>query len=499
MANIVSGFNLVLLFIFSLCYLYQAVYVIFVLVKDIREKRKPLEPEGPLNRYAVLISGRNEELVIGELVKSLKNQEYPEELLDIYVIADNCTDNTAKVAREAGARVFERNDQVKKGKSHALHYAITNIIKELGDENGRTPYTGYFVFDADNVVDSRFVAAMNRGWNRGYKVLTSYRNSKNYESNWVSAGSALWFLREAKFLSNARYLMNSSCAISGTGFMIGADIIEKRNKGWIHHLLTEDIEFSTDCISSGIRIGYVHEAHVYDEQPTTMSDSWKQRLRWAKGFYQVLLRYGKRLSRGIGKQKGGRWACFDMTMTIAPAMLLVLASVSINIVFCLIGVVQLTCMAVDVQGVAASTGGVITGDNPFSDALGLMTGSVFQGDTLNQFNTSHVSTVIGYAEARATIITSVFSFLGSFGSFAGIMFVFGLITTITEWRHIHTTPAKKIKYIFTFPFFMLTYVPIALVAIFKKVEWVPIKHNIVRTAEEVVAGGSGVKPGPPRQ
>lgn len=488
MATFVNTFNLFLFFVFSLCYMYQAVYAVIVLVKDHRRKVDVVD-DAPLHKFAVMIAGRNEEAVIGELVRSIKNQDYPEELIDIFVIADNCTDNTAEVSAAAGAEVLVRNDRLVVGKSHALDFALNRIRVLYGDESGRTDYDGYFVFDADNVLDPGFVAAMNRGMNRGYQVLTCYRNSKNYDSNWISAGSALWFLREAKFLSNARYMMGSSCAISGTGFMISADILES-NGGWIHHLLTEDIEFSTDCIAHGIRIGYCADAYVYDEQPTTMRDSWRQRMRWAKGFYQVLLKYGSFLFNGIFRDKGGRFACYDMFMTIAPAMLLTLAGVAVNLAFCLTGIVQMAGIAASVQTVAASTGASIAADSSwFTMATGMMSGSLFEGDPLSSFNTSQVSTMLAYAEARATIVTSVLSLGGCFLSFAVVMLVFGTLTTITEWNHIHAKASAKIKYLFTFPIFMLTYVPIALIAVFKKVEWKPITHNVVRSVADVVSKG----------
>lgn len=189
MATFVNTFNLFLFFVFSLCYMYQAVYAVIVLVKDHRRKITPVQDE-PLHKFAVMIAGRNEEAVIGELVRSIKNQDYPEELIDIFVIADNCTDNTAQVAEEAGAEVLVRNDRLVVGKSHALDFALNRIRVLYGDCSGRTDYDAYFVFDADNVLDPGFVAAMNRGVNRGYQVLTCYRNSKNYDSNWISAGSA---------------------------------------------------------------------------------------------------------------------------------------------------------------------------------------------------------------------------------------------------------------------------------------------------------------------
>lgn len=113
---------------------------------------------------------------------------------------------------------------------------------------------------------------MNKVFSNGYRIITSYRNSKNFGSNWISSGYSLWFLREAKFLNNARMQLGTSCAISGTGFLISADIIRK-NGGWIHHLLTEDIEFTVDSVIHGETIGYCANAILYDEQPTLFRQS----------------------------------------------------------------------------------------------------------------------------------------------------------------------------------------------------------------------------------
>src|SRR5699024_3328495 len=129
----------------------------------------------------------NESAVIGELVHSIKKQNYPAELLDVFVIADNCTDNTAAVAERAGAIVFERFNRQQVGKGYALDYAFQRIEKEYG----QAQYEGYFIFDADNLLDANYVAEMNKVFDSGYRVITSYRNSKNFDSNWISAGSAL--------------------------------------------------------------------------------------------------------------------------------------------------------------------------------------------------------------------------------------------------------------------------------------------------------------------
>ena len=148
------------------------------------------------------------------------------------------------------------------------------------------------------MLDVNYFREMNKTFDNGAVASTSYRNSKNYDSNWISAGYAVWFLREAKFLNQARLTLNTSCAVSGTGFFVSAKIIE-RNGGWKWHLLTEDIEFSANSILEGERISYTPTAVLYDEQPVTFRDSWNQRFRWAKGFYQVFWHYGARLAKGI--------------------------------------------------------------------------------------------------------------------------------------------------------------------------------------------------------
>ena len=410
--------------LFALMYSYQIVYM-FVAFKAKRNKKAALA-NVQLNRYAVIIAARNEELVIGQLIKSIKNQNYPKELLDVYVVADNCTDQTASVARKAGAIVRERFNKAQVGKGYALDY----MIKMIGRKETAKKYAGIFVFDADNLLDENYIAEMNKTFNQGYRVVTSYRNSKNYDQNWISAGYALWFLHEAEYLNLPRMTLKSSCAISGTGFLVHADII-KDNGGWIHHLLTEDIEFSVSQIIKGEKIGYCKKAVFYDEQPVTFNQSWNQRLRWAKGFYQVVAKYGRDLVRGIfkGKQQN-RFSCFDMTMTIMPAMLISSVSILVN-------------------GFFFSAG--------FFDLFG--------GKDIIE-------------------ITSI-AMMKSVGWYYGILFLLGLITTLTEWKSIHCANWKKIAYTFTFPLFMFTYIPISVVALFKDVEWKPITHTVVKSLDDV--------------
>ena len=322
----ISIFNTIIGFLFAVAYLYQWFYTIWVLIKGM--VRMP--PAKKKHTYAFVIAAHNEEPVIANLVKSILTQEYDGEI-KCFVVADNCTDSTAKLAREAGAIAWERNDLVRKGKSWALDYAFSRILDEYGDH-----FEGFFVMDADNIISPTYVDVMNDTFDQGYLVCTSYRNSKNFDSSWVSSAYAIWFLREARFLNNARMILGTSCAISGSGWLVSTSVVRGMH-GWRFHTLTEDIQFSTFCCAHGIQIGFA-PAEFFDEQPVTFKASWVQRMRWTKGFYQVFFSYVGNLMHGIFVRH--RFASYDMLMTIAPGMLLSLISMLVNGIYIIVGILS---------------------------------------------------------------------------------------------------------------------------------------------------------------
>ena len=205
-------FNGVLWLFFTFAYFYQFAYIIRVIMHgDVRL------PKAKKNHsYAFVIAAHNEEPVIANLVRSILTQNY-DGLIDCFVVADACTDATAEEAKRAGAITWERNDLARKGKSWVLDYAFDRILNEYGDK-----YEAFFIMDADNIISPNYVAIMNQAFDAGYLVCTSYRNSKNFDSSWISSAYATWFLREAKFLNNARMMLGTSCAISGSGWLVSA-------------------------------------------------------------------------------------------------------------------------------------------------------------------------------------------------------------------------------------------------------------------------------------
>lgn len=282
-----------IVWIITIYWLYQLVVSICSLVKL---KDKPLLVDKN-HKFMAILPAHNEETVIGNLIESLKNQDYPKELLDIYVIADNCTDNTVKIAKEAGAIVLERHeeDPAKQTKGAALQWFLKQKIEENAD------YDAFFVFDADNIVDVNFTKAMNKKLCQGEEVVQGYRDIKNPSDSWVSAGYAIFYWTMHRFYHLARYNLGLSALLNGTGFMVKFDVIKPT--GWNTKTLTEDIEFSLKTIIKGKKVGWAVDAIVYDEQPVGFKQSWSQRSRWTVGHIQCLSEYTKPLAVAVKEHK----------------------------------------------------------------------------------------------------------------------------------------------------------------------------------------------------
>ncbi len=266
------------------------------------------------HRYGILIAARNEEAVIGLLLESIEKQNYPKDLLRIYVVADNCTDKTAEVARAHGAICYERTDSEHCTKGYALQYLFECIKRDYSIND----VEGYFLFDADNLLSQNFIERMNDAFDSGERLITSYRNSKNFAENAISASYAFHWMRTTRFENRGRSILRFPVRIQGTGFLFASELVKD---GWNYTSLTEDRAFTSDAIIQRVHIAYHHEAVFYDEQPVSMKIAARQRLRWAKGhllaFYETTLPLLKNI---FGKDGSlvSRLASFDMIITNMP-------------------------------------------------------------------------------------------------------------------------------------------------------------------------------------
>ncbi len=262
------------------------VYFIGIILLGACQRRRPQFPTAPpKKRIAALVAARNEEAVIEGVVRTLMGQNYPRELFDVWVVPNNCSDDTERVAREAGARILQCTDPVK-SKGDVLRFAFSKLLA-MGE------YDGFCLFDADNIVDPGFLGVANSALCAGWRIAQGFRDSKNSRGSWVAGGMSVFYWFMSALFNRGRAALNMSAMLNGTGVMISSDLLEE--VGWDTHTLTEDLEFTAQCGILGVKIGWMEDAITYDEQPDGFWCSITQRRRWFAGSVQCLRRYGPAL------------------------------------------------------------------------------------------------------------------------------------------------------------------------------------------------------------
>ncbi len=290
------------IFVFTLTLYYLALSFFGFYKKKVKKSYKPEKS------FALIVAAHNEENVIGKIIESLKELEYPEELYDIFIIADNCTDNTAKIANTyGGVNVFERFNKTNRGKGYALDWMFDKIFKM------EKKYDSIAIFDADNIVSKNFLSEMNNKLKDGYKVVQGYIDSKNPHDSWITQSYSISFWSANRVFQLARQNLGLSNQIGGTGFVVETETLKEL--GWGATCLTEDLEFTCKLVLNGHKVGWSHEAVVYDEKPLTLKQSWNQRKRWMQGFVDVSSRYMfKLLKKAIVKRDFVAFDCALYTM-----------------------------------------------------------------------------------------------------------------------------------------------------------------------------------------
>lgn len=300
------------IFVFAItCY-----YLILGLVGLFRKEEK--KNYTPKNKFALLIAAHNEEVVVGSLIESMLKLDYPKDMYDIFVIADNCTDDTAKIAKGYGVSVCERFAEDKKGKGYALDWMFAKLF------DMEKAYDAVAIFDADNLVHKDFLKEINSKLQEGFKVVQGYIDSKNPEDSWIAASYSIAFWTQNRMFQLARANVGFSNQIGGTGFAVETNTLKKL--GWGATCLTEDLEFTCKLILNGEKVGWAHDAIIYDEKPLTLKQSWNQRKRWMQGFTDVASRYFfKLIKKAIVERK---FYVFDCALYVLQPFVTLLLGVS---------------------------------------------------------------------------------------------------------------------------------------------------------------------------
>lgn len=412
--------NMVFIIALTVCYYNQ----VFHMVMSVIVRKKRYKETETRHNYAFLIAARNEEKVIGDLINSIKNQNYPQELMHVFVVADNCTDNTSRVAQTAGAIVFERFDDKNIGKSYAMEYAFKRIMEEYKDLG----IDGYFIFDADNLLHPDFMKEMNKAFSAGNQIITGYRAPKNFSDSWLSGGSSYMYLREMRQMHHSRSRLGIGTYVSGTGYLISSEYIRKFN-GWPFHTLVEDVEVSAVVTKMNDKVAFCEDAVFYDEQPSELNPYWRQRLRWSRGNHEVFFKEGGQLFFSLLKRPSlTKWGMFVHILPLPAVTFLWF------LVYTLIGLAYFVLSTV-----------------PFD---------VYLHECL-----------------RYCVEDFVYPFV--------MGWIAGLLTMIQCYRQIDARPIKKVWYMMLFPVAMYLFFPITTIALFVKVKWKPIQHKKSSLAQNV--------------
>lgn len=408
------------------------------------------------HKYAILIAARNEETVIGNLIDSINQQDYPRELVNVFVVADNCTDNTAKTARELGAVCYERFDPEHRTKGYALQFLVENIKRDYGVEN----FEGYFIFDADNLLKQDYITRMNESFDAGQKIVTSYRNTKNFGDNWISASYGVHWLRTIRNEHRARSLFHLATRIQGTGFLFSHELIKD---GWNYVSLTEDRAFCADAVAQGYQISYNNDAEFYDEQPVDIKIAMRQRIRWAKGHLQALIETGPKLLKHIFVTNGSA----NKDCPNAPWYKKLFNNI------------RLRFMSLDMLSVVYPRALVTLFKRAIVYWLKLaliLLGAQFTF-TVFKFNIFGLRCFSGIGLNSTVAALTITAFYASFVTYFKNIITAAYIYIIERKRIEHIPFIKKVWFCLTFPIFDIIGKFSLLIALFKNVEWKSIPHT----------------------
>lgn len=439
------------------------------------------------HKYAVVIAARNEEKVIGNLLDSIAKQDYPKELITVFVVADNCTDKTAEVARNRGAVCYERFDNEHKTKGFALQF----LFDRIEEDYGRQSFEGYFVFDADNLLKEDYISRMNDAFDAGEKIITSYRNTKNFDESWIASTYALHWLRSIRFNHRARSVLRLATNIQGTGFLFANEIVKN---GWKYTSLTEDRALTADAVAQGYAITYNDAAEFYDEQPTSLKIALRQRLRWSKGHLLAFAETGpylfinifcgkhflktrwqeketekknksfKEVCLGLLESIRHRAASYDTLMQLTP--------------FSVINIVRWLIVPVIAYGFYCYTYGLY--------GAALFTKSTYLGMLLKFLFPVKISATPGLQAMLCGMLIAVWwRILYRLGKYLENT-VTAIYIFLTEHKRIKKMPFSKLAlYTLTWPTFDIIGRYTQYVALFKKVTWKPIPHESKVTIDDI--------------
>ncbi len=237
-------------------------------------------------RFAIVLPAHNEEKMIAKTIYSISGVLYPKKQYDLTVIADNCTDHTAKIARNLGATVLERTNDSLRGKGYALRWAFDQILASHKN------YDAVVVIDSDSLISGNFLDVMNRYLENGSRVIQSADLVLPQPGNWSSEAIRIGFLMFNYVRPLGRAILGLNMGLRGNGMCFSTSLL--REIPWQAWSLTEDVEYGLILMLQDVRIEFAPQATVWAQMPLNSANAVSQRTRWESGRIDVKQTYAKR-------------------------------------------------------------------------------------------------------------------------------------------------------------------------------------------------------------
>lgn len=269
-------------------------------------------------RFDVIVPAHNEESGIARTVASLRNVDWPTDGFRVIVVADNCTDETAVIARNAGARVLERHDTSLRGKGYALTFGFASSLDEAWAQ-------AIVVVDADAEVSANLLEAFACRVEGGAKAVQAHYGILN---PWASWRTQLIAIAKGAFhivRSRARERIGVSCGVRGNGWCVTHELL--REVPFQSYSLTEDLEYGIELGLAGHRVVYADEAHADADMVSNEAIARKQRQRWEQGRFELVR--SRTLPLLAAAARGRSAICLDLALDL---LVLPLSYVAMNIV-----------------------------------------------------------------------------------------------------------------------------------------------------------------------
>ncbi len=223
--------------------------------------------------FAIVVPAYNEEDVIARTLLSCNNLNYPSENFEVYVVADNCTDKTADIARTYDSTVLERFDVTNRGKGSALVWAFKRILRENFD--------AIIVVDADCLLDPKALMEIAVCVDKGHSVIQINNRVENSDDSPMSYALAVGNFIENELFYTPKSSLGLAVIVRGTGMVFTKDVLLRYP--WEAHSIVEDLEYSLILIKAGLKIKFLRKVKVISPFPTSLEQLRIQRTRWASG------------------------------------------------------------------------------------------------------------------------------------------------------------------------------------------------------------------------